>query len=91
MKFAAPEVSLTVLGILAVAGCVTASADDWQLEQSRELAQSFGMRLKAELGKGLEEGGPVLAVNVCKDIAPQIVSELSRQRGVKVTRTSLRY
>ena len=91
MKFSAHEVSLAVLGILTVAGCLTVRADDARLEQSRELAQSFGMRLKAELGKGLEEGGPVLAVNVCKDIAPQIASELSRQSGAKVMRTSLRY
>ena len=31
------------------------------------------------------------AVQICKDVAPQIASELSRQSGARVMRTSVRY
>jgi hypothetical protein len=36
------------------------------------------------------EGGPVSAVAVCRDRAPQIASELARKNGLVVGRTSLR-
>jgi hypothetical protein len=38
----------------------------------------------------MAEGGPVAAIKVCKEIAPQIASELSRRTGAQVSRTSLR-
>lgn len=39
----------------------------------------------------MSQGGPAQAMNVCKDIAPQVASELSRSSGAKVNRTSRRY
>lgn len=59
--------------------------------QSRAIAQSFGTQLTAELTAALAEGGPVQAISVCKDRAPQIASELSRQSGAQVARTSRRF
>ncbi len=91
MKFAALSTSLILLAILAIAASAPVSADDPRLEESRSLVQSFAARLKGELKKGLEQGGPVAAVNICKDVAPQIASELSRRSGARVMRTSLRY
>ncbi|MDH3304717.1 MAG: DUF3365 domain-containing protein [Gammaproteobacteria bacterium] len=73
-----------------VAGCLQA-ADDSRLDESRALVQSFGARLQSELQQSLAEGGPVGAISVCKNKAPQIASELSRQSGAKVRRTSLRF
>ncbi len=80
-----------LLLLVSVGGCSSVEADDPRLEQSRALVASFGMRLKSELSNGLQAGGPVQAIGVCKDVAPQIASELSRQSGAKVARTSLRY
>lgn len=71
-------------------GC-SVTADDPRLEESRALVKSFGVSLQSELKKGLAEGGPVQAISVCKDKAPQIASELSRLSGAKVRRTSLRF
>jgi len=91
MKFVALSASLILLTILAFMACGPAGADDARLEESRALVQAFGSRLKGELKKGLEQGGPVAGVNICKDVAPQIASELSRQSGARVMRVSLRY
>lgn len=79
-----------IIAPVLVAGCLQA-ADDSRLDESRALVQSFGARLQSELKLGLAEGGPVGAIGVCKDRAPQIASELSRQSGAKVRRTSLRF
>jgi len=59
--------------------------------KSRALVATFGSQLQAELKQSLGEGGPVAAIAVCKDRAPQIASALSRSSGVKLRRTSLRY
>lgn len=91
MKCAQHSGFLVLLVIVSSAAGSPANADDPKLEESRALAKTFGMRLKAELKKGLEEGGPLQAVSVCKDIAPRIASELSRQSGANVARTSLRF
>ncbi len=90
MQHAAHKIVLTAVAaalILASPGV----ADSSRLADSRELAQAFGARLKQELQQALEQGGPVAAVKVCKDRAPQIASELSRQSGAKVRRTSRRF
>ena len=39
----------------------------------------------------MSSGGPVAAIGVCADVAPQIASDLSRASGAKVRRTSLRF
>lgn len=106
MRYVRPSLFSGALVAFSAAGCLAVGADNTnpdpskvvqsnpdhvQLEQSRALVQTFGMQLKSELKGALEQGGPVQAVRVCKDIAPRIASELSRQSGAKVARTSLRY
>ena len=91
MRPAAPRISLLVFIMLAVPGCISVWADEPRLEQSRALVKSFGQSLQRELKSGLADGGPVHAITVCKDRAPQIASKLSRKNGAKVGRTSLRY
>ncbi len=79
---------------LALAGFtagVANAAELSRLDESRALAQSFGQRLKGELTAAMAAGGPVEAVKVCRDRAPQLASELSRSSGARVARTSLRY
>lgn len=90
-KFAVPDRTLLLVLVIAFSGCLAGDVDEPRLEQSRALIKSFGMQLKSELKKGLEEGGAVQAISVCKDVAPQIASQISRQSGAKVSRTSLRY
>jgi hypothetical protein len=65
------------------------SSLDW-IDESRGLAQQLGAELKAELARAMSEGGPVVAISVCKDKAPEIAARLSQQSGARVSRTSLR-
>ncbi|MDZ7644584.1 MAG: DUF3365 domain-containing protein [Woeseiaceae bacterium] len=74
---------------LAVAAIVPA-ADDPLLEESRDLTSRFGAELKSALQAAMAAGGPIEAIAVCKDRAPQIASQLSRESGAAVGRTSLR-
>ena len=90
-KFSVPEKALLFSLVIACSGCLAGDVEDPILEQSRALVKSFGMQLKAELKKGLEDDGAVQAIRVCKDVAPLIASQISRHSGAKVSRTSLRY
>jgi len=76
---------------LCAAGHLAVAQDDPLLEASRDLTQRFGQQLQAALQDAMSEGGPVAAITVCKDEAPRIASELSRESGAKVSRTSERF
>jgi hypothetical protein len=60
------------------------------LSESRATAQALVKQLGGELQKEMKANGPAAAIAVCKDKAPAIAAELSRQRGEKVARVSLR-
>ena len=78
---------------MAIAGGMTPStfaADDPLLIESRAVTEEFSNRLRSALQAAMAEAGPVGAIDVCKEIAPQIASELSRRTGAQVGRTSLR-
>jgi hypothetical protein len=66
-------------------------AEDARLADSRVLVQEYAKRLQSALQDGLSNGGPEAAIAVCRDIAPKLASELSRQSGAKVARVSRRY
>ncbi len=59
-------------------------------DEARSVVKTFGQTLGGELKKALQEQGPAAAISVCKDTAPAIGSQLSRNNGWKVTRVSLR-
>ncbi|MEM7613214.1 MAG: DUF3365 domain-containing protein [Pseudomonadota bacterium] len=59
--------------------------------QGRKISQQFAAQLKAALQTAMQNGGPVAAIDVCKDEAPRIASALSRSTGASVRRTSLKY
>lgn len=85
------------LGVTAALLCTVvpslslADTDDALLAQSREITSRFAGELQQALQQAIATGGPVAAISVCKDVAPQIASRLSRQSGAKVSRTSLRF
>jgi hypothetical protein len=87
------RLSLLCVIVLVTAGTfsVTIQADDDpRLGESREMVQDFTGRLQAALQSAMSSGGPANAIGVCKDVAPSIASELSRESGAAVSRTSLR-
>ncbi len=88
ISFVFPAIALSLLS-LTIAPAI--ADEDPFLNESRALAESFGVELQTALKAGLEKGGPVEAVTVCKDLAPQIAARLSRESGAKVSRTSTRF
>ncbi|MGV6808985.1 MAG: Tll0287-like domain-containing protein [bacterium] len=52
---------------------------------------ALGGSLKGELLKAMKEGGPVAAISVCHEKAPAIAQQVSTEKGVSISRTSLNY
>lgn len=77
--------------LLCLAAMPVVADDDPALTASRALTQSFGARLQTALQTAMASGGPVAAMRVCKDKAPLIAAQLSRESGAKVSRTSTRF
>ena len=64
---------------------------DERIETSRAITAEFGSQLQSALLSAMGEGGPAAAIAVCRELAPQIASDLSRSYGAKVQRTSLKF
>lgn len=58
--------------------------------EAAQVIQAFTKELKAELLAGLKAGGPVKAIEVCQQKAPQIAKRVSAKTGWTMGRTSLR-
>lgn len=82
-----PAMALLLLVSVTAAGSAPA---DPRLELSREIASEFENRLKAELKAAVAANGLAGAIGICSEVAPAIASELSREYGARVRRTSLR-
>ena len=81
-----------ILSALLALSATSALADDiakYQ-EESRAVIGPFVKQLLEENKKAIKEGGPDSAIKVCKDIAPKMAGDLSRQHGIKLTRVSLK-
>jgi len=63
---------------------------DQQLDEYRQAAQTFGKTLKGELQAAMKAGGPMAAVSVCNERAPEIAAQLSEETGFTLRRTSLK-
>jgi len=80
-----------IIASLLAISAFSAHADnklDALKDETRTAAMPFMKALMEENKKAVQEGGPESAVKVCKDVAPKMASELSRQKGWKVTRVS---
>jgi len=58
---------------------------------SRAASTELLMALKSEVEKAIKAGGPMHAVSVCNEKAPQVTRQLSADAGFDVARTSLKY
>jgi mono/diheme cytochrome c family protein len=66
-------------------------ADDQQrIEQSRHLAMELQQQLSSELMAAMKAQGPVHAISVCNERAPDIAEGLSKSNNAVVGRTALR-
>jgi hypothetical protein len=90
-------VSITAAIALAVSANLNASDADTgpsdqhpSDQQAQGIVKEFAATLQGELQSAMQSGGPVAAVDVCKDRAPAIAASLAEQTGWSVGRTSLK-
>lgn len=83
----------TMAAVLMTTAAFTLQAAELapELTEARSLVKQFGTNLKAEVQKGMKEGGPVHTIDVCSKKAPGIAKEISDESGWAVARTSLKY
>jgi len=88
--------SAVVLAALAEGSALAAGADTGdvaiqaRVEEAGAVSQVFLKQLGMAMKQEMQAGGPVAAVQVCRDKAPAIASELSLQKGWRVTRVGTR-
>jgi len=66
------------------------AAQPQQIEESRAVAKTLATQLGGKLKESLNQNGPAESISVCKEIAPQIAADLSRQTGWQVSRVGTR-
>lgn len=59
-------------------------------KEAVETTKAFVKKLGGTMKKEMKAGGPMAAVKVCTEMAPQITAEISRNKGWKVTRVGTR-
>ncbi len=82
---------ILITAVLAATMTLPAMADNQEnIMEARKIIKQFATQLKGELKKGMKEGGPVNAISVCNDKAPEIADSISASSGWYVARTSLK-
>lgn len=66
------------------------AGDDAMLGEARNVATSLPPKLLASLQEEIKKSGPEGAIPVCKDMAPKMAGEISKQTGWKIKRVSLK-
>ncbi|MEO5862304.1 MAG: DUF3365 domain-containing protein [Burkholderiales bacterium] len=84
MNFLSAVVTMVLAALPALA------AEDTPLQTSRTVAISLMQQLGVELKNEISANGPDAAIKVCRNIAPELASQLSIERGWRVTRVSLK-
>ena len=81
-----------ILSLAFILWASPAFADDsvQYTEESRAVAAPFLKQLAAENKKAVEAGGPQSAIKVCKEMSPAMAGDISRRKGWKLTRVSLK-
>jgi hypothetical protein len=85
---------MKLIHILLVSGLLSANAhaDDMQdrTAASRAAVKEFAGTLQGEMQAAMQAGGPVKAIDVCREKAPAIAADISKAKGWRVARTSLK-
>jgi hypothetical protein len=80
-----------VITLMLVASApVAADNVDARVDASRAAIQQFAQSLQGELQAAMQAGGPVQAIEVCNERAPEIARQVSEERGMQLSRTSLK-
>ncbi|MDZ7596044.1 MAG: DUF3365 domain-containing protein [Thiobacillus sp.] len=66
------------------------AAQPKQIEESRAVAKTLATQLGGKLKESMNKNGPAESISVCKEIAPQIATDLTKQTGWQVSRVGTR-
>lgn len=80
---------LPPLIVLALLGAAAPAASP-ETAEAKALVAKLQSTLQGELMGAMREGGPVKAIEVCRDRAPKLALEISRESGWSVARTALK-
>ena len=81
-------ISIVLMTMLATVATAEQKPDD--VKQSRQAVKQFFGQLKGELQAAMKAGGPVNAIEVCSEKAPAIARDVSKEKGLRIGRTSLK-
>jgi len=79
----------TIAVFLIATGLVFAEGNERD-RAAGEVAGAFVKELGAAMTREMSRGGPIEAINVCAELAPEIAGRLSREHGWRVTRVGTR-
>lgn len=83
-----------LLATTLLATCLAANlahaSEDAMLGEARKVATSLPPKLLTALQQEISRTGPEGAISVCKDMAPKMGSEVSKETGWKIKRVSLK-
>lgn len=82
----------SIFALAAIPALTLASDVDVEelADASRQAVAQFAPMLKQELMAAMEAGGPVNAIQVCSEVAPEIAAKVSEEAGLQMARTSLK-
>ena len=83
-------VALSSVAFAVAAGPSRAADEAPEVAAMRAAVKEFEQTLGGALKKELAERGPEGAIEVCRDLAPKVASELSRRNGWRIARVSVR-
>ncbi len=84
------KTNLPLLLLLMFTTNIQASENNQLAAEARTIIKGFATELKQTLGSRMKKSGPVSAIEVCNEKAPEITSKTSENSGWSVTRTSLK-
>lgn len=80
----------SIVALVALTACEGDESFDAEVERAHEAMLALQTRLIEALTTELDRNGPVGAIQVCREAAPGIASEVSTEAGITVARTSHR-
>jgi len=83
--------AIYLLCCIALSPAIAAdNAHQARIDQSKLVVGEFFGTLKGELETAMKAGGPIHAIQVCSEVAPEIAKALSKKHAMQVARTSLK-
>lgn len=79
-----------LFGLIAAAVPGFAADDASRVAASRAAVKEFMETLQGELQAAMKAGGPTKAIEVCNTKAPTIAQDVSKAKGFRIARTSLK-